>query len=136
MGSISVTCSLGPQVPVENFSPVIKHANRIMMLGHKQVPGKKAPKLQVKSSFKNKVFEDRSEGVICYRDESGEIVCEGYDEGPRFHNQIQRPMYHLRDAEIFDLFLLRWLQVIKGDAFNNAGKGVIADFKWNDFNKF
>ncbi|PUZ61830.1 hypothetical protein GQ55_4G309100 [Panicum hallii var. hallii] len=31
----------------------------------------------------NKVFEDQLRGVVCYRDEKGEIVCEGYDEGPR-----------------------------------------------------
>ncbi|KAI0495683.1 hypothetical protein KFK09_021986 [Dendrobium nobile] len=42
-----------------------------------------------KSSLKkfaklNKVFEDKESGVICYRDENGELVCEGYDEGPRF----------------------------------------------------
>ncbi|KAG8482380.1 hypothetical protein CXB51_027299 [Gossypium anomalum] len=39
------------------------------------------------------VFEDQSQGLICYEDENGEIVCEGYDEGPRFH---QRTFYHLR----------------------------------------
>lgn len=36
------------------------------------------------------VFEDRSEGIICYRDDSGEIICEGIDEGPRYHQQIPR----------------------------------------------
>ncbi|KAJ8557766.1 hypothetical protein K7X08_004532 [Anisodus acutangulus] len=33
------------------------------------------------------VFEDRSAGIVCYRDEKGEIICEGYDEGPRFCQQ-------------------------------------------------
>ncbi|WVZ82170.1 hypothetical protein U9M48_029462 [Paspalum notatum var. saurae] len=32
---------------------------------------------------KKKVFEDQLRGIICYRDENGEMVCEGYDEGPR-----------------------------------------------------
>ncbi|XP_016574652.1 uncharacterized protein LOC107872489 isoform X2 [Capsicum annuum] len=36
----------------------------------------------------NKVFEDKSTGVVCYRDENGEIICEGYDEGPRFPHQL------------------------------------------------
>ncbi|XP_020586181.1 uncharacterized protein LOC110028605 [Phalaenopsis equestris] len=35
-------------------------------------------------SLEKQVFEDREIGVICYRDEKGELVCEGYDEGPRF----------------------------------------------------
>uniref|UniRef100_A0A0E0K611 Uncharacterized protein n=1 Tax=Oryza punctata TaxID=4537 RepID=A0A0E0K611_ORYPU len=29
------------------------------------------------------VFEDQVRGVVCYRDEQGEVICEGYDEGPR-----------------------------------------------------
>ncbi|KAG0494515.1 hypothetical protein HPP92_005513 [Vanilla planifolia] len=32
----------------------------------------------------NKVYEDKENGVLCYRDEKGELICEGYDEGPRF----------------------------------------------------
>uniref|UniRef100_A0ACD5XYC5 Uncharacterized protein n=1 Tax=Avena sativa TaxID=4498 RepID=A0ACD5XYC5_AVESA len=31
----------------------------------------------------NKVFEDQVRGIVCYRDDDGELVCEGYDEGPR-----------------------------------------------------
>ncbi|XP_051115726.1 uncharacterized protein LOC127240914 [Andrographis paniculata] len=48
--------------------------------------------LQIRSSINSNnninskvVFEDRVVGIVCYRDEvSGEITCEGYDEGPRF----------------------------------------------------
>ena len=29
------------------------------------------------------VFEDQVRGVVCYRDDRGEMVCEGYDEGLR-----------------------------------------------------
>lgn len=37
------------------------------------------------------VFEDRSNGVICYRDEGGEIICEGYDdEQPRIEQEIEK----------------------------------------------
>ncbi|KAG2604787.1 uncharacterized protein LOC120670623 [Panicum virgatum] len=31
----------------------------------------------------NKAFEDQLRGIVCYRDEKGEMICEGYDEGPR-----------------------------------------------------
>nr|GMC71030.1 uncharacterized protein LOC109187501 isoform X1 [Ipomoea batatas] len=38
-----------------------------------------------------KVYENLSEGVVCYRDENGEIICEGYDEGPRLDcHQVSR----------------------------------------------
>lgn len=33
------------------------------------------------------VFEDNSTGIICYKDDRGEIICEGFDEGPRLHPQ-------------------------------------------------
>ncbi|XP_051147663.1 uncharacterized protein LOC127262865 [Andrographis paniculata] len=41
------------------------------------------------------VFEDKTSGIVCYKDENGEIVCEGYDEGPRLqhhhhHHQMSR----------------------------------------------
>ncbi|XP_040376764.1 uncharacterized protein LOC102714154 [Oryza brachyantha] len=29
------------------------------------------------------VFEDQVRGVVCYRDDKGEVICEGFDEGPR-----------------------------------------------------
>ncbi|KAI5061397.1 hypothetical protein GOP47_0023902 [Adiantum capillus-veneris] len=32
-----------------------------------------------------KVFADDTKGIVCYRTESGEIVCEGMDEGPQFY---------------------------------------------------
>jgi hypothetical protein len=31
----------------------------------------------------SQVFEDQLRGIVCYRDENGEMICEGYDEGPR-----------------------------------------------------
>lgn len=42
------------------------------------------------------VFEDRTNGIICYSDESGEIICEGYDEGPRLQQQIPVTACHPR----------------------------------------
>ncbi|KAI0507362.1 hypothetical protein KFK09_013485 [Dendrobium nobile] len=42
-----------------------------------------APNSLKKFNPVDKVFEDKETGVICYRDERGELICEGYDEGPR-----------------------------------------------------
>ncbi|KAJ3695758.1 hypothetical protein LUZ60_001135 [Juncus effusus] len=33
---------------------------------------------------RSKVYEDTIRGIVCYTDEKGELICEGYDEGPRF----------------------------------------------------
>ncbi|OIT00576.1 PREDICTED: uncharacterized protein LOC109229050 [Nicotiana attenuata] len=55
------------------------------------------------SNIKLKVFEDRSKGIVCYKDENGEITCEGYDEGPRFSQQFPSFSYRSRDREIIEL---------------------------------
>ncbi|OAY85676.1 uncharacterized protein LOC109711893 [Ananas comosus] len=40
-----------------------------------------------KFSMVSKIFEDREQGMVCYRDEEGELICEGYDEGPRYEER-------------------------------------------------
>lgn len=43
------------------------------------------------------VFEDPSEGIICYTDENGETICEGYDdEDPRYHQKVHTSGSNLR----------------------------------------
>ncbi|CAN6311299.1 unnamed protein product [Urochloa humidicola] len=45
---------------------------------------KKSPKsVSFTGKQVNKVYEDKSMGILCYTDENGELVCEGLDEGPR-----------------------------------------------------
>ncbi|KAJ9190468.1 hypothetical protein P3X46_001668 [Hevea brasiliensis] len=131
--------SFSSLVLVQNSGPIIKPRSKTKMLKLTQFPLKKAPALQVRSSFKDKVFENQSEGIICYRDDSGEIICEGLDEGPRFHQQLPRTAYHSRDTEIINLLQQRLLQVVSGGEFNKVDNGVAAvqeDFKRNGFNKF
>ncbi|KAJ9179474.1 hypothetical protein P3X46_011258 [Hevea brasiliensis] len=138
---MAVASFSSPHILAQNSGPVIKPKSKTMMLKQSKIPLKKAPTLQVRSSFKNTVFENQSEGIICYRDESGEIICEGFDEGPRFHQQLPRTAYHStsRDAVIINLLQQRLLQIVNGGEFNNSDNGVAAvqeDFKWNGFNKF
>ncbi|KAM7253577.1 hypothetical protein ACFE04_021731 [Oxalis oulophora] len=97
---------------------------------------------KIRSCYKTKVFEDRAEGIICYKDENGQIICEGYDEGPRFHQQINTGItYHPRDVEIMQMLHRQWLQMTtageeeEDDEANNknADKTVVAlqdDFNW------
>ncbi|KAH0460194.1 hypothetical protein IEQ34_010857 [Dendrobium chrysotoxum] len=56
---------------------------RTLTLTNHHVQLQTAPNSLKKFNPVNKVFEDKETGVICYRDERGELICEGYDEGPR-----------------------------------------------------
>ncbi|KAG0564656.1 hypothetical protein KC19_8G128800 [Ceratodon purpureus] len=42
------------------------------------------------------VFKDESNGIICYYDESGDLTCEGWDEGPHFQPDLQQPSLRRR----------------------------------------
>lgn len=71
---------------------------------------------QIRSPTRNKVFEDPSNGIVCYREENGEITCEGIDEGPRLHHRSSRfTAINQREAEIIDLLERSLLQVVDGD---------------------
>lgn len=41
-------------------------------------------------------FKDESTGVVCYHDENGDVTCEGWDEGPHFQPDLQRPTLRRR----------------------------------------
>ncbi|KAK1263394.1 hypothetical protein QJS04_geneDACA013585 [Acorus gramineus] len=75
--------------------------------------------------FLEKVFEDQSRGIICYRDESGEMICEGYDEGPRFH-QTAAPAseYHQREIWILDQLQQRRIRVVESVDHHCIKNGV------------
>ncbi|KAB2065264.1 hypothetical protein ES319_A09G079100v1 [Gossypium barbadense] len=125
-----ITYSFPVNLPFKTSKP---HVSKIVMLQNNQAPCKKSPEIQISGfSNNNKVFEDKALGVICYRDDNGEIVCEGYDEGPRF---ISPTLFHHRDAEILDLLQERWIQIVNSGGFKNPKNGV-SNFKGNGFNKF
>lgn len=79
--------------------------------------------LQIKSYDHNKikVFEDKLNGIVCYKDENGEMICEGYDEGPRFSQQISRFTCNPSgDAEIINLLQRCWLHASDETEFKTA----------------
>ncbi|KAI4325702.1 hypothetical protein MLD38_031078 [Melastoma candidum] len=48
--------------------------------------------LQIKSVTGDQVFENYyPEGTVCYKSESGEMICEGYDEGPKVSCRCRHP---------------------------------------------
>ncbi|EXB64661.1 hypothetical protein L484_017995 [Morus notabilis] len=143
---MALTCDFSPTkiISAEKSSLIIKPISKVLRLKHRYnnipVLKKTVTPLKITSSFKEKVFEDRSNGIICYADESGEIVCEGYDEGPRYHQQIQRKSSHSRDSEMFDILQQRWINFVRGTELNPAadqkGVAVQGDINCNGFNSF
>ncbi|KAL9228475.1 hypothetical protein vseg_004054 [Gypsophila vaccaria] len=84
---------------------------------------RKAVRLQIKCSVQNQVFEDHATGIICYKDDNGEIVCEGLDEGPRLLQPQPPTPSPLRDADILDSLQKRWLQIMDETAIKNTTVG-------------
>ncbi|KAM0031903.1 hypothetical protein Hdeb2414_s0016g00469251 [Helianthus debilis subsp. tardiflorus] len=88
---------------------------RVLMLGSQH-----HPPIQIKSNLiklqkvrSGQVFEDESSGVVCYKDEKGEIICEGYDEGPRLdQQQTCTTSSHPRDREAIVCLLKRSLLLV------------------------
>uniref|UniRef100_J3N2B1 Uncharacterized protein n=1 Tax=Oryza brachyantha TaxID=4533 RepID=J3N2B1_ORYBR len=60
-----------------------KNLIRACMDSFSSSESKKAPNSVSFTSKVNKVYEDKSMGILCYTDNSGELICEGFDEGPR-----------------------------------------------------
>ncbi|CAK9179825.1 unnamed protein product [Ilex paraguariensis] len=136
---MAVRCYPSPTLMIQNSSSIKKPVRRALMLAQSHVSDKNTSLLQFRSSCKIKVFEDHSKGVVCYRDDNGEITCEGFDEGPRLHQQFSIVACNTRDAEIIDLLQRCWLQVTdSSDQIESAEEGVGGQtgFNQNGFNPF
>ncbi|XP_020416661.1 uncharacterized protein LOC18784417 isoform X3 [Prunus persica] len=85
---MAATCCFSPCIPTQKSGPAIRPFSRVLRLKHCQVSVKiKSSTLKIRCSLREEVFEDRSNGIICYKDDRGEIICEGFDEGPRYYHQ-------------------------------------------------
>ncbi|XP_047180274.1 uncharacterized protein LOC124846945 [Vigna umbellata] len=128
------------QISLQKHGSFLKYASKDLKSKHCSVPQKKAPvgpvAFRITASIKNKIYEDKSQGIICYEDESGEIICEGYDEGPRYQ-RIPRPTHHPRDVEIMNLVQQQsWLQIVKGEEINHLAKGVLRQQEDLNYNRW
>ncbi|KAK7845203.1 hypothetical protein CFP56_009898 [Quercus suber] len=134
MAVTSSSSSSSVHIPILKSSLIMRPISKSLMLKHTQVPVKNY------LDSRSNVYEDRSNGIICYTDDSGEIVCEGYDdEAPRFQQQIPRTTCHPRDVEIIDLLLQQsGFQIVKGSGLNNVDESVAVqkDLNCNGFNSF
>ncbi|XP_008797356.1 uncharacterized protein LOC103712576 [Phoenix dactylifera] len=91
---------------------------RASMLCHSHIQPSGASASSYKFFTANKVFEDQAMGIVCYTDGKGEVVCEGYDEGPRFSPWSSKDTYHQRpgDHQIPNFRLMK-LQIGRDDDF-------------------
>jgi len=62
----------------------------------------------------NKVYEDKTMGILCYTDEKGELVCEGLDEGPRLTWQDMENLTNERKLKNTEDWRERTLQIAGG----------------------
>ncbi|XP_010033656.2 uncharacterized protein LOC104422895 isoform X1 [Eucalyptus grandis] len=127
---MAATCSTSPRLILWDSSQITRRVGSVAMLMRSRIPINRVTAVRTRSSLKNQVhtvFEDQCEGIVCYRDESGEIICEGYDEGPRFGRKILRTTYRYeaRDAEIIDLLQRNWLQIAEDGALYKVEVGDI-----------
>ncbi|XP_024625709.1 uncharacterized protein [Medicago truncatula] len=137
---MAVNCTCTTKIPNQKYGSFLKYPNKELMLKRNYVPLKKTSTVlrRITASIKNKlkqVYESEPEGVVCYQDEHGEIICEGYDEGPCFQ-RISKPIYYQypippsRDAEITNILLRQsWLQ-ISDDADDYESVNVIIKLQW------
>ncbi|URE25146.1 hypothetical protein MUK42_16341 [Musa troglodytarum] len=86
-----------------------KAVMRASVLPNKQITPKASVPL-IRSCMHIKIYEDKAMGIICYKDEKGEVICEGYDEGPRYSRPPQEEEHQERQKE---LQIPSFLQAVK-----------------------
>ncbi|KAL5061387.1 hypothetical protein RYX36_032991 [Vicia faba] len=94
---MAVNCiSSTNKLPNHKYESFLKYPKTEFMFKRNFFPLKKTSSSvvlwRIPASINNKVYEDQSEGIVCYQDEHGEIICEGYDEGPCFQ-RISKSAY-------------------------------------------
>ncbi|XP_048419919.1 uncharacterized protein LOC103948619 isoform X2 [Pyrus x bretschneideri] len=121
------TCCFSPaSISIQKSGPVLKPFSRVLRFKNSQLTVKiKSCTLQIRSSLREEVFEDRANGIICYKDDRGEIICEGFDEGPRYHQHNPRTPWQPRDAEIFDRLQQRWINFITDTELCRGDEGSV-----------
>ncbi|KAE9598077.1 hypothetical protein Lal_00003889 [Lupinus albus] len=135
---MAINCVSSTQIQVHIYGSFLKNPSKNFMYKHSSISLKKSPIFKITASIKNKVYEDRSQGIVCYQDEYGEITCEGYDEGPCFQRS-SKPTYQPSDAKIRNVLVGQsWVQIVKGEEVNDAVEGFCLkeELNCNGFNSF
>ncbi|KAF6139805.1 hypothetical protein GIB67_009652 [Kingdonia uniflora] len=127
---MSVTCSY-PHIRTQNES-----TKQTLLPKVSKLPTTKPSAILMRSSREHKVFEDQSRGIVCYKNAAGEMVCEGYDEGPRYHNAPLKSSSNQRNLHLVEILSRSRIQTVEGyGGFNYTQMGVapLEGFDWNGF---
>ncbi|KAM0020314.1 hypothetical protein Hdeb2414_s0025g00665841 [Helianthus debilis subsp. tardiflorus] len=105
--------------PIKKPSTSTFTSKRVLILAKQESQNTSSSLIRVGSSIKiQKVFEDKSSGIVCYLDDQGEITCEGYDEGPRLHQDVSRFSCQRGKQDIVHVLERSLLQVTDGGKVN------------------
>ncbi|KAG2305648.1 hypothetical protein Bca4012_085179 [Brassica carinata] len=125
------------------FAPrTVRSQTLMLQQSHVQVKVKQVTVSQPQpirySTKKNTVFEDPIQGIICYTDDNGEVICEGYDEGPRCPPESPVIASYSREVEILDLLQISYQELRvaeKGDGQRQdiASQQELVMIKWSSF---
>ncbi|KAI3970042.1 hypothetical protein MKX01_015580 [Papaver californicum] len=137
---MALRCSC-PQIIAQGSSMMHKKPVNKVFMGHQYSTPNKTIKLQVTSSISNKVFEDQARGIVCYKDENGETICEGFDEGPRVNEQDSRIAENQKEIEIIEMLRRSCIQIAaEEDGLKHAAKSssisAIEDVDWIGFRRY
>uniref|UniRef100_A0A1J3CL30 Uncharacterized protein n=1 Tax=Noccaea caerulescens TaxID=107243 RepID=A0A1J3CL30_NOCCA len=124
------------------FIPKTVRSKTLMLQQSKiEVKAKKVTVSQpqpIRYSTKNTVFEDPIQGIICYTDDNGEVICEGYDEGPRCPPESPMVASYSREVEILDLLQRSYLELRDAEKDDGqiqkiASQQELMMIKWSSF---
>ncbi|KAI3984518.1 hypothetical protein MKX01_034011 [Papaver californicum] len=142
---MALRCSC-PQITAQGSSMMHKKSLNKVFMGHKKSTQlsrttNETIKLQRTSSISNKVFEDQTRGIVCYKDENGEIICEGFDEGPRVNEQDSRIANNQKEIEIIEMLRRSCIQIAAEEdglkhASKTSGVSAIEDVDWIGFRRY
>ncbi|KAL3511563.1 hypothetical protein ACH5RR_024280 [Cinchona calisaya] len=120
----NAVCAPNPIIIIQKSASTIlcrRRAVRVVAMSaenHVSINTSSRSPFQIRLPSRNKVFEDRSKGIVCYREENGEITCEGIDEGPRFHHRSSRFASNQSETDgIIELLERSLLQMVDDDRF-------------------
>ncbi|XP_031492942.1 uncharacterized protein LOC116259330 [Nymphaea colorata] len=119
--SLMASSFCNPQtLPINNRA--IRSVHRAFIFQTKHVPITRSHSLKIKSNVQNKMYEDHETGIVCYRSEDGELICEGLDEGPRYEPPARKEsIIQSRETQILALLGQSQIELVEGVDFLHIG---------------
>ncbi|CAL9124024.1 unnamed protein product [Musa textilis] len=103
---------------------------RASLIYNSQISPKTSVSLSNSFRINKKVYDDHVRGIICYRDERGELICEGYDEGSRHSHHLssengKRICQGYNEIPRYHLCSPAQVEEIVCEPYDDQAKGII-----------